>query len=145
MTEISKLFTEIYHIDPSKLEMAFVNRDITLNQIETTKKYPRMDIPVFWAFYEEELIYGICNSYRFTMFESYDDWETKSDDFGDNYFDWVNPGEKELSKILEYNPQYFLVDPNVFLVKEIRDKICDWEMDIIAKWNRDRKINQLLQ
>ena len=41
-------------------------------------------------------------------------------------------------------PKYFIVKPEVFLEKDIRDSICQWEMDIITKWNRDTKINKLL-
>lgn len=141
MTELSKLFPEIKDIDTSKLVICYIAKDKSLGpHPDPGQKYTSDDIPIFWAKYEEKLLYAICNSHRLGWFEDYYDWLNQDGSF----FNFLEPAEKELSKILEYNPQYFIVNPDVFLNKDVRDGICQWEMDIITEWNRDRKINQIL-
>jgi hypothetical protein len=143
MTELSKLFTEIKDVDTSKLKICYITQDESLSTPSSSNKNYSKDIPIFWALYEDKLLYAICEDYRLGLFESFYDWENQDGSF----FNFLEPTKKELSKILQLvmqEPKYFIVKPEVFLEKDIRDSICQWEMDIITKWNRDTKINKLL-
>ena len=133
-TEISNLFKEVRDIDRSKLKVLFVHTDESLKNQLPSEKYSSRNVPIFWALYEDKLLYVVCD-HRMGFLESISDWDN---------FNQFEPGEYELSKLLSYNPNFYLVRYDVFLNKEVRDSICQWEMDIISEWNRERKINELL-
>ena len=80
MTELSNLFIEIINVDVSKLEICYITHDLTLDPQPSNKNYPSREIPVFWALYQDKLLYAICNSYRFGMLEDYYDWKTQNQD-----------------------------------------------------------------
>lgn len=140
MTLLSKLFSELFDIDKSKLKIIYVSIDDKdyANGTIFPGGIPRKN-PVFWANYEDKLLYVVVR-YDLHFLEVPDhDW--KYDD--GTYFNSYMPTEKELSYLSQYNFQYFIVDPNVFLVKENRDKICQWEEDIIKTWSRNNKLKQI--
>ncbi len=133
-TEISNLFKEVRDIDRSKLKVLFVHTDESLKNQLPSEKYSSRSVPIFWATYEDKLLYGVCD-HRMGFLESINDWGS---------FNQFEPGEKELYRLLSYNPNFYLVRYDVFIDKEVRDSICQWEMDIITEWNREQKINEII-
>jgi hypothetical protein len=135
MTSLSRYFTEIFDVDKSKLELLYVSKEDRYGGMTILPK----QVPIFWAHYEDKLLYVVVEYDLHFLEVFYDDWKHPDGSFFNPY----SPTEKELSYLSKYNFYYFIVDPQVFLVKEIRDEICQWEEDIIKTWSRNNKINQI--
>lgn len=128
LTYLSKYFVEIKDIDTSKINISFVTKEESYVNGGT-------DVVIFWGLYEDMLLYAVTD-YELSPFETFYDW--------DPFFNFLEPTRDELERLLKYNIKYYIVKYDIFLDKSIRDSICQWEMDIISKWNREQKINELL-
>ena len=133
-TYLSSIFPEVEEINTSELKLAYLTKD-NINNIRST-----VYVPVFWAHYHDELLY--CQvDYEFDFLEAYDDWKLPNGkDFNPYY-----PGEEELSYLSQYKIKYHLVISEMLNYEEVRLQICQCEEDIIKKWNRDKKINDLFK
>ena len=136
-TYISSIFSEVKEINTSELRLAYLNIDhLSIG----TWKYIPPSVPVFWAYYRDELLY--CQvDYQFNYFETYDDWKLSNGKDFNPYF----PGDEELSHLLQYKITYHNVIPEMLNNEELRLELCQLEEDIIKNWNRNKKINDLLK
>ena len=133
-TYLSSIFPEVLDINPLELEILYLTRD-TINGINKATY-----VPVFWALYHDELLY--CQvKYEFHFLENYDDWKL----LNGQDFNPYDPSEDELSHLLQYKINYYLVIPEKLEHEEARLNLCEWEEDIIKTWNRDKKIKDLLK
>ena len=95
----------------------------------------------FWALYEDQLLY-VVTGYGLKYFEIVSDWLVDTPD-GSRYFDTINPGIRELEKLLTLKPSYYVFDMSALTA--LPGNFCQFEMDLITEWNRDFKINSLLK
>lgn len=133
-TFLSNLFTEVIDVDTSEIKMIYVTKEHLLSVTQKLSGESNY-VPTFWCLYKDELLYCITD-YKLHFLEDYTDWSPN--------FNHLEPGDFELSFLLKYNIKYFHVLPEVFEDKKNRDHISDWEEDIIKRWSRDKKINQIL-
>ncbi len=147
ITEISKLFKEV-QVEEYLLKMLYVSRDRSMSIVTKNpnlNKATTVYIPVFWATYKDEMIYGVCD-YTFDMFEDFNDWVNESQFIGvkSKPFNHISPGIDELLTLKKYFPRYFTVDYNILMNSDHLEDLCEWEIDILKTWNRDKKLNQIL-
>lgn len=127
------LFEEISDLDISKLLPLYVTT--ISNHVITNGKVTNIEyFPSFWTLYKDKMLYVTCFGYKMDLFESFHDW----DDF--NYFD---PGKSELNRLLNYSPKFHDINYNEII--KIDEYLCQHELDFINVWNRDKKINLILQ
>jgi hypothetical protein len=90
--------------------------------------------PAIWIEFENSIYFGVCKSYHFNFLEDFSDWEN---------FDEYNPGHFEFSHLMKIKPTFYKLDYLGVMKSDLGDW-CDFELDFIKKWWRDKKISELL-
>jgi hypothetical protein len=109
--------------------------------------------PAFWFEFEGWLYYGLVD-YEFNFGEQYDDWV-----IGESRFNDMKPGKIEfdmltnfkdftflkepVSDIKSFNTIYYKLDWDKANTKDNLLEYCQFEIDFIKTWNRDRKLNDI--
>ena len=96
--------------------------------------------PSMWFKYKDWMYLAVCD-YEFDFLEMYEDW---INDDGTQFDEW-NPTQKEVNKLLSMNPIYFKVIPERIFSSDDLDNYCQFELDFIMEWNRDKKIGDILK
>lgn len=105
-----------------------------------SKYNPNKTHPSVWFLFEGILHHGI-SSYQFQWFETYEDFELPSG----KPFDCWDPGIEEWEYLTNLGLQYRELDYQKAIVEGDLDNWCQFELDFATKWNRDRKIDDLLK
>ena len=94
-----------------------------------------------WFIYEE-IMYWALSKYEFKWFEEYSDLTLSST----AQFNQWNPGKEEWEFMLGFGYEYREFDYNTAILEvENLDDWCDFELDFIKKWHRDKRIDDLLK
>ncbi len=94
--------------------------------------------PSMWFMYNDWIYLMVCD-YNFKILEQYEDWSN----FDGSDFDRYDPGEKEFKFLLGLNPTYFKASPEEIYKSDL-GQYCQFELDFLFKWSRDRKIRDIL-
>ena len=95
--------------------------------------------PSVWFIFEGEMYHGL-STYRFKWFEQYEDLALPSGKPFDCYF----PGREECEYMTNLGYEYRKLDYEKAMRGDM-DEWCEFELDFLKKWNRDKKIDDLLK
>jgi hypothetical protein len=99
------------------------------------------NFPSVWFIYEE-IMYWALSKYEFKWFEDYSDLTLPST----AQFNQWDPGKEEWEFMLEFGYEYRVLDYNKAILEvEDLDNWCDFELDFIKKWYRDKRIDDILK
>ena len=99
------------------------------------------NFPSVWFIYEE-VMYWALSKYEFKWFEDYSDLTLPST----AQFNQWNPCKEEWEFMLGFGYEYREFDYNKAILEvENLDDWCDFELDFIKKWHRDKRIDDLLK
>jgi hypothetical protein len=102
---------------------------------------PLQNHPSVWFIYENIMYWGL-SKYEFKWFEDYSDFTLPSNIQFDNWF----PGKEEWEFMLEFGYEYRILDyKKAILDVDDLDEWCDFELDFIKKWYRNKRIDDLLK
>lgn len=140
-TAFSIYFTDEIVDDFNKLTPLYVcTDDVFLYGYKKSGTRSHEQVVVFWASYEDKLIYCVTDRIM-GDFESMFDWDIYKD--GQKvYFDFIEPGKPELDFLSQFSCHYYLFDPKILDI--LLDNFCQLELDMISRWTRENKINKLL-
>ena len=124
---LKRVVGEIVKLNPEFSEMKI--HWITIERVDNNVSHPSM-----WFEYKGWVYLAVCSSYTFGLFETYDDW----DEFNNN-----NPQKKGVDTLLNLGPIFFKAIPEDIFKSDLGE-YCDYELDFIKNWVRDRKINEIL-
>ncbi len=91
--------------------------------------------PSIWFKYIDKLYYGICKSYTFHMFETYDDWVN---------FNPYEPSSTEVDRLFTLSPIFFEADP-IAIFNSYLGSYCDFELKFIKEYQREISINKIIK
>lgn len=104
-------------------------------------RYNHWDFPSVWFIYEG-IMYWALSKRGFKLFEDYSDFTLPST----AKFNKWNPGKEEWEYMLELGYEYRVFDyEKAILQAEDLDSWCDFELQFIKEWNRDKNIDDLLK
>ncbi len=93
-----------------------------------------------WIIHEGRMIFGLSKK-TLELFQDYEDMELPSG----RQFDCWNPGKEEWDYMIErYGYEYRALDYHKAMQGDL-DEWCDFELDFVSRWNRDKKIEYLLK
>lgn len=95
--------------------------------------------PSVWFVFEGDMYYGL-SKYKFNWFEQYEDWLLPSEKQFDCYF----PGKEEWEYMTRLGLEYRKLDYEKAMQGDM-DEWCDFELEFAKKWNREKKIEELLK
>ena len=95
--------------------------------------------PSVWFIFGGEMYHGL-SKYRFMWFEQYEDWLLPSEKQFDCYF----PGKEEWEYMTHLGLEYRKLDYEKAMQGDM-DEWCDFELEFAKKWNREKKIEELLK
>jgi hypothetical protein len=99
------------------------------------------NFPSVWFIYEE-VMYWALSKYEFKWFEDYSDLTLPST----AQFNQWNPGKEEWEFMLEFGYEYRVFDyEKAILQADDLDHWCDFEIQFITEWHRDKRIDDLLK
>jgi len=99
------------------------------------------NFPSVWFIYEG-IMYWALSKYEFKWFEDYSDLTLPST----AQFNQWDPGKEEWEFMLEFGYEYRVLDYNKAILEvEDLDNWCDFELDFIKKWYRDKRIDYILK
>lgn len=99
------------------------------------------NFPSVWFIYEG-IMYWALSKYEFKWFEEYSDLTLSST----AQFNQWDPGKEEWEFMLGFGYEYRVFDyEKAILQAEDLDHWCDFELDFIKKWHRDKRIDDLLK
>lgn len=105
------------------------------------KYNPNRNFPSVWFIYEG-IMYWALSKHEFKWFEEYSDLTLPST----AQFNQWNPGKEEWEYMLELGYEYRVFDyEKAILQAEDLDSWCDYELQFITEWNRNKKIDDLLK
>lgn len=142
------------------------------NDGSSNPNYPGKSIPhhnpSFWFEFNGWIYYGMVE-YEFGFTEQYEDWvvngkvsddsvKYNSNDLDYPFFNSYNPSKFEFDMLVNfkapsnkvsdpgkpYNTKYYKLDWDKANTEDNLDYYCEYETDFIKVWNRDRKINELI-
>lgn len=97
--------------------------------------------PSVWFIYEGIMHWGL-SKHEFKWFEQYSDSILPS---GKEFDEW-SPGNEEWEYMLEFGYEYRVLDyEKAILHAEDLDDWCDFEIQFITEWNRNKKIDDILE
>lgn len=107
-----------------------------LDQFAKSRNYPSV-----WFIYEGIMHWGL-SKHEFKWFEQYSDLILPS---GKEFDEW-SPGKEEWEYMLEFGYEYRVLDyEKAILHAENLDGWCDYEIRFITEWNRNKKIDDILE
>lgn len=130
--KLSRVVGDITKINPKYSEMKI--HWITCERFDPIHRTK----PSAWFEYSGWLYLMVCD-YEFKFLEQYEDWVF---DDGDEFNEW-EPGEREVNKMLGMNPTFFKANAEEIFKSDL-GYYCDYELDFIKEWHRDRKIGDIL-
>ena len=99
------------------------------------------NFPSVWFIYEG-IMYWALSKYEFKWFEDYSDLTLPSTA---QFNQWL-PEKEEWEFMLNLGYEYRVLDYNkAILQAEDLDHWCDFELDFIKKWYRDKRIDYILK
>ncbi len=99
------------------------------------------NFPSVWFIYEGLMYWGL-SKYEFKWFEDYSDFTLSS---GEKFSQW-NPGKEEWEYMLEFVYEYRVLDyKKAILESEDLDDWCDFELNFIREWYRNKRIDDVLK
>ena len=99
------------------------------------------NFPSVWFIYEG-IMYWALSKREFKWFEDYSDLTLPST----AQFNQWNPGKEEWEFMLNLGYEYRVFDyEKAILQADDLDHWCDFELDFIKKWYRDKRIDDLLK
>ena len=99
------------------------------------------NFPSVWFIYEE-VMYWALSKYEFKWFEEYSDLTLSST----AQFNQWDPGKEEWEFMLEFGYEYRVFDyEKAILQADDLDHWCDFEIQFITEWHRDKRIDDLLK
>jgi hypothetical protein len=102
---------------------------------KTTKNFPSV-----WFIYEGVMYWGLSR-YEFKWFEDYSDFSLPS---GKDFNQWL-PVKEEWEYMLEFGYEYRLLDYNKAILEvDDLDDWCDFELDFVREWHRNKRIDDVL-
>lgn len=105
------------------------------------KYNPNRNFPSVWFIYEG-IMYWALSNHEFNWFEQYSDAVLPS---GKAFDEW-NPGKEEWEYMLEFGYEYRVFDyEKAILQVEDLDHWCDYEIQFVTEWNRNKKIDDILK
>jgi len=90
--------------------------------------------PAMWIEYRDSIYFGICESYHFHFLEDFSDW--------DNFDQWA-PGYLEFLFMMSLKPTFYKLD-YLGVMKSDLGEWCDFELDFIKEWWRNKQIDIIL-
>jgi len=97
--------------------------------------------PAIWFIYEDIIYFGL-SKYKFKWFEDYSDFILPSG----LKFNMYKPGEEEWEFMIQLGYAYRILDyKKAILDVDDLDDWCDFELDLIRKWYRDKRIDDILK
>ena len=116
------------------------NEYCTLSKSRVTPVIIR-NYPSVWFIYEG-IMYWALSKREFKWFEDYSDLTLPST----AQFNQWNPGKEEWEFMLEFGYKYREFDyKKAILDTEDLDSWCDSELELIKKWYRDKRIEDILK
>lgn len=104
-------------------------------------RYNHWDFPSVWFIYEG-IMYWALSKREFKLFEDYSDLTLPST----AKFNKWNPGKEEWEYMLGFGYEYRVFDyEKAILRAEDLDSWCDFELQFITEWNRNKNIDDLLK
>ncbi len=91
--------------------------------------------PVFVIIHKEKMYFGICNNFKFTLFDDFTHLHLK--------FNEMQPSIFEFRLLNDLEPDYYLLDYNETMKGDL-DEFSDNELSILKKWNREINLKKLL-
>ena len=102
---------------------------------KATKNFPSV-----WFIYEGTMHWGLSR-YEFKWFEDYSDFTLPS---GKEFNQWL-PGKEEWEYMLQFGYEYRLFDYiKAILEADDLDDWCDFELDFVREWHRNKRIEDVL-
>jgi len=99
------------------------------------------NFPSVWFIYEGIMYWGLSKR-EFKWFEDYSDLVLSS---GKSFNQW-SPGKEEWEYMLELGYEYRVFDyEKAILQTDDLDSWCDYEIQFITEWNRNKNIDDLLK
>jgi|688.fasta_scaffold1440584_2 hypothetical protein len=101
------------------------------------------DFPSVWFLYEGEMYWAI-SKYEFKWYDNYSDFKLPT---GEDFNQWF-PMKEEWEYMLKLGYEYRLFDYQRAILQaseEEMDHWCEFELDFIKKWYRDKVIDNLLK
>ena len=106
-----------------------------------SKYNPQKNHPSIWFIYEE-IMYWALSKHEFKWFEDYSDLTLPST----AQFNQWNPGKEEWEFMLEFGYEYRVFDyEKAILQADDLNHWCDFEIQFITEWNRNKIIDDLLK
>ena len=107
-----------------------------LDRFAKSRNYPSV-----WFIYEGIMHWGL-SKHEFKWFEQYSDSILPS---GKEFDEW-SPGKEEWEYMLEFGYEYRVLDyEKAILRAEDLDNWCDYEIQFITEWNRNKKIDDIFK
>jgi hypothetical protein len=99
------------------------------------------NFPSVWFIYEG-IMYWALSKYEFKWFEEYSDLTLPSTAQFNQWF----PGKEEWEFMLNFGYEYRVLDYNkAILHAEDLDNWCDFELNFIKEWYRNKRIDDILK
>jgi hypothetical protein len=99
------------------------------------------NFPSVWFIYEGLMYWGL-SKYEFKWFEDYSDFTLPST----AKFNQWSPGKEEWEFMLELGYEYRVLDyKKAILDVEDLDSWCDYELNFIKEWYRNKRIDDVLK
>jgi hypothetical protein len=99
------------------------------------------NFPSVWFIYEG-IMYWALSKYEFKWFEEYSDFTLPSTAQFNQWF----PGKEEWEFMLNFGYEYRVLDYNkAILHAEDLDNWCDFELNFIKEWYRNKRIDDILK
>lgn len=118
------------------IQILWMTNEQWIDRFAKSRNYPSV-----WFIYEE-IMYWALSKYEFKWFEDYSDLTLPSTA---QFNQWL-PEKEEWEFMLNLEYEYRVFDYNKAILEvEDLDNWCDFELDFIKKWYRDKRIDDLLK
>ena len=104
--------------------------------------------PSFWFEYNGWIYYGVVQ-YKMNTFETYDDWEPTFNNWAPEKYEFElltnfkSPSNLVKNPNVPYDTLYYKVDYEGIMKTDL-DYWCEFEMNFLKEWNREKKINDVI-
>lgn len=118
------------------IRILWMTNEQWLDRFAKSRNYPSV-----WFIYEGIMYWGL-SKHEFKWFEQYSDSILPS---GKEFDEW-SPGKEEWEYMLEFGYEYRELDyEKAILLAEDLDNWCDYEIQFITEWNRNKKIDDIFK